>query len=152
MSASVKDRVSPYPFRAIAKRDNTVLAPVDDLEGNAIQQAQLSEILVKVIRQPKGGESSGTETWTNGDASLTVADVVFDTMQGTSGSPDTRWDRHADPDAEVGYNFLVEIPAEAFPEQGFYRIEFKFKQAVAYDPDQKEFGLILEGEAVSTAF
>lgn len=61
---------------------------------------------------------------------LTPADVIKATPEGTADSPDPRWDNSAWEDrSPEGFNFEHIIPASAFSESGFYEIEYEITTA-----------------------
>ena len=79
-------------------------------DASAITQATTSAITLAVFKNTK----TGTPTYT---ASLTVADVVFDSYQ-----TNARWDKDS-----TGYNFLSAVIASVFDDgDATYRLEFKF--------------------------
>lgn len=121
-----------FPFTAFRNSGWTALARVQGPDGANLTQTTTTGVSVTVKQQ------DGTQTYT---ASLTVADVIFDTLQGTPSNPDARWRED-----ETGFNFACEIPATAFPAAGHYRIEFVFNPAAGED-----FPLIFEG-AVRSKF
>ncbi|QNN23513.1 hypothetical protein HED60_14930 [Planctomycetales bacterium ZRK34] len=82
--------------------------------GTAITQASLNSIECSVFNQ---ADTSTAVT----EPSITIADVVFDTLQ----TSDPRWTED-----DTGYNFLIAVPATAFPAGGAtYHVEFKFTPA-----------------------
>lgn len=87
-----------------------LMARIVGNDGSYITQATISTITYKVI-----DTSDGTVVVSNG--SMTVASVVFDTMQS-----DSRWELD-----DVGYNFRAEIAGASFPSSGrVYRVEVLF--------------------------
>lgn len=81
-------------------------------EGRCLQQADLSEVSVKVFALT----TVATETYT---ATLTISSVIFDTLQ-----VDATWVPVID---STGYNFQADLPVSAFPTgEVRYRAEVKF--------------------------
>ena len=81
-------------------------------DGLAVEQSDVSSIDLAVF---KNTTTSATYT-----ASLTVADVIFDTLQ-----TDARWSLDS-----TGYNFRYAVVASVFAEGDYtYRLEFKFTPA-----------------------
>lgn len=88
-----------------------ILARIVGNDGNFIQQSDFGTITFAVI------DRDGDRTTPTDSGSLTVANVVFDTLQN-----DGRWTED-----EIGYNFLTEMVASAFPEGGrVYNVEVLF--------------------------
>ncbi len=98
--------------RIVRRSGATVCGRVQGNLGTDITQASLSAITYQVVRLDGGG----TETVT-GSGTLTIADVVFDTLQ----VGDPRYTLSA------GFNFLAVIPAACFQVgDRFHRIEVTF--------------------------
>lgn len=82
--------------------------------GTNITQTTLSTLTVKVYDL---GDPDATFVYS---ATLTIASVIFDTLQ-----TDSRWTEDA-----TGYNFLADLPGTAFPTGGTtYQVEFLFTPA-----------------------
>lgn len=87
------------------------LARLIDGNGDNLTQANTTSITYKVYDKSETEVATGT---------LTVADVIFDTLQTT-----LLWTRD-----DLGYNFKAELPATAFPSPNeTYRAEFKVTPA-----------------------
>lgn len=88
-----------------------ILGYVTDLtDGAAVQQADLSSIALKVFDSKLPGEDA---TY---DGTLTIANVIFDTLQTGFGWTGT-----------VGFNLKVLVTPAMIPRGGTtYRFEFKF--------------------------
>lgn len=105
------------PIKGKAWEDGGVVTLGRVVHGGVyVTQAALTSIAYKVFdlrgQSPETATSSG---------SLTVAVVIFNTLQGVNGS-DNRWTEDL-----IGFNFLAEFPAAAFPTGGhLYRIEIIF--------------------------
>jgi len=81
-------------------------------DGTAVEQSDISSITLAVFKN-----TSTSATYT---ASLTVADVIFDTLQ-----TDDRWSLDS-----TGYNFRHAVVASVFADgDATYRLEFKFTPA-----------------------
>lgn len=92
-----------------------ILARVVGTDGSLIQQADFGTIDF-TVRDRDGDRAVATDS-----GALVVADVVFDTLQN-----DGRWTED-----NIGYNFLTEISASAFPEGGRgYQVVVEFNQTV----------------------
>ncbi len=97
-----------------------IMARLRGNTGSLIVQADFTAIAASVW--PFRAPTSPTL-----DASaLTVASVVFDTLQTTS--DDARWTKDS-----TGYNFAYTIPASAFPDPGVHRVEVIFNPASGDD-------------------
>ena len=96
-----------YPLDGYKNCGLTIQARVELPNAAYITQAALTSANCKVEN------AAGTETY---DAALTIANVVFDTLQN-----DSRWDRDS-----TGRNFLFEVPATAFSATGHHRVEVQF--------------------------
>jgi hypothetical protein len=100
-------------FNGVVFDDETgvCLARVGDFAGNVLTQADCSSITYTITDLNSGAVLAG-----HSNVSLTVADVIFDTLQ--------EWDID-----ETGYNFRYEIPrnvSEAFPDRDHvYEIRFR---------------------------
>jgi len=80
-------------------------------EGRLLLQADLTSLTIKVFKLV----DPATETYT---ATLTISSVVFDSLQ-----TDATWVPGVD---SIGYNFMADIPATAFPDgDNKYRAEVK---------------------------
>lgn len=102
-----------------------LMARVTGEDAALITQASIDSITIDVYRMVG---SSAVAVGTQG--SLTVADVVFDTLQ-----TDSRWTEDS-----TGYNFRYTVPAARFATAGRHRIEFWFTGA-----DGSVFPLVFEG-------
>ena len=103
--------MSITPTRATIYEDTgvTCMARITGAAASAITQATTSAITLAVFKN-----KSTVATYT---ASLTVADVVFDSYQ-----TNARWDKDS-----TGYNFLYAVIASVFDDgDATYRLEFKF--------------------------
>ena len=103
--------MSNTPTRATIYEDSgvTCMARILGDDATAITQSVTSAITVAVFKN-----TSTTATYT---ASLTVADVVFNSYQ-----TDARWSKDA-----TGYNFRYAVIASVFDDgDATFRIEFKF--------------------------
>tara|TARA_R100000655_G_scaffold11743_6_gene27022 strand:+ start:1670 stop:2047 length:378 start_codon:yes stop_codon:yes gene_type:complete len=103
--------MSTSPTRATIYEDTgiTCMARILGDDAAAITQSTTSAITVAVFKN-----ASTTATYT---ASLTVADVVFNSYQ-----TDARWDLDS-----TGYNFRYAVISSVFDEgDATYRVEFKF--------------------------
>lgn len=104
---------SATPTSGTAYEDGgaTCMARVVGNNGANITQATINAATFKVFDLSElPGKQTGTGT-------LTVADVVFDTLQ-----TDARWTVDS-----TGYNFRHTVPASAFPLGGRkYRVEYLF--------------------------
>ena len=99
-----------------AKSGQTVMGRIYGHAGTAITQVSLSAVAYTVTRVASDKSESVT-----GQGSLTISDVVFDTLQ----DDDPRWEID-----DTGYNFAALIPASCFQEGGqFHRIAIKFTPA-----------------------
>ena len=87
----------------------TCMARITGEDASYVEQSDISSIGLKIFADDSTSASI--------DASLTVADVVFDTLQ-----TDSRWTTDS-----TGYNFKYEIASAGFPDGDVtYRCEFKF--------------------------
>ena len=103
--------MSNTPTRAIIYEDSgiTCMARIQGGDASNITQATTSAITVAVFKN-----ANTTATYT---ASLTVADVIFDSLQ-----TDSRWSKDS-----TGYNFRYGVIASVFDSgDATYRVEFKF--------------------------
>ena len=89
------------------------MARIKKASGAYIQQVDISSISLEVWRIYPDTRQPGR---TAGPTSLTVASVVFDTLQ-TGGL----WEVDED-----GYNFLYEVANSAFNDEGVFRVEARF--------------------------
>ena len=97
-----------------------ILRYVTGNADTAITQASLTSITYKVYDLDDSDAQVGAET------TLTVTDVVFDTLQTTA-----PWDVDRD---GAGYNFRVTIPGSYFPNGGRrYWIELNFNPVTGDD-------------------
>ena len=118
----------PRPVRwKIEGWEQTALRLIARIESNGayITQAGIASITYAVRN------AAGTST---GTGSLTVAGVVYDTLQ--TGGPWTL--------DNTGYNFLGTIPAASFPAPGAYIVELKFT-----DTSGNIFWIVGEGPMLS---
>ncbi len=93
----------------------SLMARVEGTDGANIQQADVSSIAYSVYDITTLGSSSEATS-----GSLTVSDVVYDTLQ-----TDNRWDRDT-----TGYNFRHDVAAATLAAGGkIYRAEYKFTPA-----------------------
>ena len=120
-------KVRDYTLECYKSGGWTALARVELPSGNYIAQATISTVHVEV--------KNAAGTITKASASLTVSDVVFDTLQN-----DARWTEDT-----TGFNFRYEVPAAAFPAAGHHRVEFKFTPSTG-----EVFFLTFEGIARGT--
>lgn len=103
------------PIRGSVWEDSgcSLMARVLGVDGANITQASISSITYAVHNADTGAEVVAS-------TSLTVASVVFDTLQ-----TDSRW--HVD---STGYNFRMDAPAASFPTGNTrYHVEVKFTPA-----------------------
>ena len=103
--------MSNTPTRATIYEDTgvTCMSRILGDDGAAITQSGTSAITVAVFKN--------TNTAATYTASLTVADVVFDSYQ-----TDARWSKDS-----TGYNFRYAVVSGVFDDgDATYRIEFKF--------------------------
>lgn len=103
------------PIRGTVWEDSgcSLMARILGVDGEYITQAGISTITYAVHRTDTGAEVIAS-------TSLTVANVVFDTLQ-----TDSRW--HAD---STGYNFRMDAPAASFPTGNVtYHVEVTFTPA-----------------------
>lgn len=93
----------------------SLMARIKGGDGANITQASISSIAYSVFSlSTTNGVTTGTETTTG---TLTVSDVVFDTLQ-----TDARWGKDS-----TGYNFRWDVPASVLANgDTTYRIEIKF--------------------------
>lgn len=104
MSGATIERITAYEDSAVTFRDRIIAAT-----GTAIVQADVSSIAysVRSVADPSTVVASG---------SLTVADVVYDTLQTTNWTADS-----------TGYNFRAVLAGTCFPLGDIvYRVEFVF--------------------------
>lgn len=104
----------PIIHKAVSFEDSgiSLMARVVGTASTNIAQAEFTNITYGVISTKSG--SSATIAF---GSSLTIASVVFDTLQ-----TDARWTRDA-----TGYNFRVDLPSSAIPDgKRTYRAEVKF--------------------------
>jgi hypothetical protein len=102
-----------------------LMARVTGEDSELITQASIDSITIDVYRiDGSVSEAVGSQ------ASLTVADTVFDTLQ-----TDDRWTEDA-----TGYNFRYTVPVARFATPGRHRIEFWFT-----GEDGSVFPLVFEG-------
>jgi len=93
----------------------SLLARLKAGDGDYVTQTAISSIAYSVNRLDTG-DSVGTGT-------LTVADVIFDTLQ-----KDSRWTEDS-----KGYNFLWSVNPTLVPDGGVhYRVEVTFTPATGY--------------------
>ena len=116
-----------YKLSAIKDCGWTALARIALPDGTIAQQADISTITCTVM------DDDGTA---NSPGSLTVANVIFDTLQTSDG----RWDGDS-----TGFNFAYEVPATSFPAANFTRVEFTFTPAAG-----AVFKLIYEGVVLTS--
>lgn len=100
------------------------MARIQHLGAN-VKQADITSITYTVIDSGGATPNSGT---------LTVADVIFDTLQ-----TDSRWTEDA-----TGYNFRHTVPAAGFDAAGTFQIKYIFTPASG-----SPFILLLEGPALA---
>jgi hypothetical protein len=108
-----------YKFEAVKDMGLTVRARcrwADD--GALFLRANFGTITVQAKN------AAGVETLAS--TSLTVASVVFDTLQVPTS--DVEWTQDS-----TGYNFRYEVPATAFPAVGHHRIQFVFSPTTGED-------------------
>lgn len=95
-----------------------LMARVSDIDAALITQASVASIAYSVIDKPV----SGTPTVIVDAAALTVANVVFDTLQTPAA-----WTKDT-----TGYNFRYDAPPSEMPDgNSTYRFEFVFTMADA---------------------
>ena len=98
-----------FEVRVMEDSGASIMARVRNPSGLLIQQNTITSISLKYRRK----RGTGAITSSN----LTVADVVFDTLQ-----TDSRWSKDS-----TGYNFRWDAPASVFAEgDGQYGIDFLF--------------------------
>jgi hypothetical protein len=86
-----------------------LLARIAGADGSDVAQSDITSATLKVYDSKAGTQVGSTVT-------LTVADVVFNTLQ-----LDSRW-----PDETTGYNFAYELAGTFFPDDKLYQVEIKF--------------------------
>ncbi len=109
----------------------TAIARVIGPDGNVATPGSTTSIqaIVQRVKAP------GTPTH---DAALTVGTVVKDPL--VTRADDSRWTKD-----DVGYNFIAELPASAFPSPDHYVVEFRFTPSSGAD-----YSVIYKGGAKST--
>jgi len=94
-----------------------LLARVNRADNTPLLQAEITSITGKVFLL-----DSTTPTTASSTPTVTVASVIFDTLQ-----TDSRWDADS-----TGYNFKLQLGASAFATgNARYRIEFEFDPSTA---------------------
>lgn len=115
-----------HPFSAWEDSGFSLMARVYGQTGAAITQAAISAITATFYDI----DDEDSPVAIGSPASLTVASVVFDTLQ-----TDSRWTKDA-----TGYNFRYDVPATYTATPGKVRCEVKF------DPASGEnFHVVFEG-------
>ena len=119
---------APFEFYVNKQGTATLLAYIEDDDGDPITQAAISSITYTISAVDEHDpDDDATTVSGHTSASLTVASVVFDTEQKT----DARWDV-TDHDGK-GYNFLHTLDIstnQAFANRGTrWRIRVKFTPA-----------------------
>jgi hypothetical protein len=100
----------------------TVRARIVGHADTPITQASLTTFKYRIDRYASVDEAESDTGATSviGETALTIASVIFDTLQ--------PWDvddaAHPGPDGLSGYNMAHALPASSFPEPGWYRIEY----------------------------
>ena len=118
-------------YRKSYSKDSAIvtLARIEGTDGVDILQADLAAIYIVV-------KIDGVQTYSNGAATLTIASVIFDTLQN-----DGRWKEDT-----TGFNFEHTVPKEAFTSIGTCRVEYIFE-----DSSGNRWPLTYEGPVRSRA-
>lgn len=100
-----------YQFRVMEDGSVRLMARMVGLDSQALLQADVSAIAYSFWK-------TADETTEVGNGTLTVADVIFDTLQTESWTLDT-----------TGYNFRWDVPPTLFTEAREYGLSIKFSLA-----------------------
>lgn len=135
MSASQR-----YRFWVWQNKGCNLLARARNIAGTYITQAAFSG--GSITRKVYDLDNSGIEVLSG---TLTVATVVFDTLQASAANLIV-WSRDGVPVDSTGYNFLDPVPATAFPLGRFKeRLYRKYLVEYVFDPASGEdFSLQVE--------